>query len=1125
MELARLLAQIDDTLLAELFSANALTRARGYVGRVRNVEAAGNQLQGLVQGSDPAPYRVSVRIERREFFGEGSIELATRCTCPVGNRCKHAAALILAARRPGVLVDKPRDEVLAWARTLGERIAKAGTPKKAAQAKEAIFYLCSAWMSGEDAEFSLLKARVSPAGEPAGAIGEWYNYEQALLKPPSFVRDEDMQVFRLLREASRREGGYGRPVLRGAAGRALLEAALATGRTCLALDDSGRISRLAAGPLRPGRLEWIPGDGGLKARLAVEPVAELVIRTEPPMYLDATRGEAGPVAIAGGAAITEILALPPLAPIELPVVANALAQVAPELPQPLPPGAAELPVLEAPCEPLLQLHTLHCWSWRKHRGYPVDYAGRDYDVAVPVFGYGEARFEPGTAHDLATLADGRAVRVKRDTAREALAWRAFLQAGFLPVKAGWLVASGPRPEHSYGLESEAHWTHFFALTAPGLRDAGWRIECPKDFRHRVLVPTDWHVDILDADGDEGAAGWFELTLGIEVEGRRVDLAPMLHAVFRQDPRWLDRKQLEAIRDDARVVVQMQDGDRIALPASRIKPIARTLVDLFDSPAATLSVSRFDAPRLAQTLAEALGEDWQGDGRARLEGWLERIRGAEKVKQVKTPEGFALVLRPYQLEGLAWLQHLREHGLGGILADDMGLGKTAQTLAHLLTEKHAGRLTKPVLVVLPTSLVFNWQREAERFAPALKVLSLRGSSRADAFARIPEHDLCLTTYPLLWRDREQLSAHAYHSLILDEAQTVKNAASQAAQVVRTLSAEHRLCLTGTPLENHLGELWSQFDFLLPGFLGDAKDFAARWRSPIEKRGDAVRRDILARRIAPFILRRRKEEVAKELPPKTIVVRSVELEGRQRDLYETVRTTMDARIRDEIAARGFARSQIVILDALLKLRQVCCDPRLLKTEAADKVKERAKLDLLMAMLPELVEEGRKLLLFSQFTTMLGLIAAELDARKIPYVTLTGDTVDRETPVRQFQDGPVPVFLISLKAGGVGLNLTAADTVIHFDPWWNPAVENQATDRAHRLGQKKAVFVYKLVVAGSIEEKILALQEKKAELAAGILAEDHEGTVKFGEDDIRALLAPLPDAKGDGEAPKKRGRPKQD
>jgi hypothetical protein len=273
-------------------------------------------------------------------------------------------------------------------------------------------------------------------------------------------------------------------------------------------------------------------------------------------------------------------------------------------------------------------------------------------------------------------------------------------------------------------------------------------------------------------------------------------------------------------------VETDTGERIALPAGRLKPLARTLVDLFDSPSASLKLSRFDAPRLA----DALGDGWQGNGIDGLAAWLERIKGAAHLKPVAAPAGFTIELRPYQLEGLAWLQHLREHGLGGILADDMGLGKTAQALAHLLTEKHAGRLAKPALVVLPTSLVFNWQREAERFAPALKVLSLRGSSRAEAFAKIPEHDVCLTTYPLLWRDREQLAAHAYHSLILDEAQTVKNAASQAAQVVRTLQAEHRLCLTGTPLENHLGELWSQFDFLLPGFLGDSKDFTAAGAAP-------------------------------------------------------------------------------------------------------------------------------------------------------------------------------------------------------------------------------------------------------------------------------------------------------
>jgi SNF2 family DNA or RNA helicase len=477
--------------------------------------------------------------------------------------------------------------------------------------------------------------------------------------------------------------------------------------------------------------------------------------------------------------------------------------------------------------------------------------------------------------------------------------------------------------------------------------------------------------------------------------------------------------------------------------------------------------------------------------------------------VRPPRGFRAELRPYQLEGLAWLQHLVRHDLAGILADDMGLGKTAQTLAHLLTEKQAGRLDLPALVILPTSLVFNWQAEAKRFAPRLKVLNLHGNDRHARFDELDGVDIALTTYPLLWRDAEALQAREWSLLILDEAQTVKNVASKGAQVIRQLKARHRLGLTGTPLENHLGELWAQFDFLLPGFLGTQKHFTTTWRNPIEKQGDTERRDLLAARLKPFILRRRKENVATELPPKTTIVRSVSLEGGQRDLYETVRAAMNDKIRSEIAGKGFARSQIVILDALLKLRQVCCDPRLLKSPAAEKVKERAKLDLLMDMLPELISEGRRILIFSQFTSMLALIAAELDQANIGWVSLTGDTRDRRIPVEDFQKGRAPVFLISLKAGGVGLNLTTADTVIHYDPWWNPAAENQATDRAHRIGQDKPVFVFKLVCAGSIEERILALQDKKAALAAGVLSEDANALAKFGEADIAALLAPLPRA----------------
>ncbi|HII4322068.1 TPA: DEAD/DEAH box helicase [Enterobacter cloacae] len=536
-------------------------------------------------------------------------------------------------------------------------------------------------------------------------------------------------------------------------------------------------------------------------------------------------------------------------------------------------------------------------------------------------------------------------------------------------------------------------------------------------------------------------------------------------------------------------------------AKRLKVLVGNLFDLIGPRNSnSLRLSEWDAGRLVAL--EDTGR-WQFNGQSPILTLAQRLRAEGGLKSVTPPTGLHGSLRGYQLQGLSWMQFLRKHDLSGVLADEMGLGKTIQTLAHILLEKEAGRLDKPALIVMPTTLVSNWQHEAKRFTPALKVLALNGPQRTESFAKLTEFDVILSTYALLWRDEETLISMDYHLLILDEAQYVKNSRTQAAQVIRRITARHRLCLTGTPLENHLGELWSQFDFLLPGFLGSQKEFNRLWRSPIEKDGHLQKKALLARRIRPFILRRSKKDVAKELPPKNVIERSVELEGTQRDLYESVRAAMQEKVRHAIAEQGLARSHIVVLDALLKLRQVCCDPRLVKLPAAVKVKESAKLDMLREMVTELIAEGRRILLFSQFTGMLALIAEAMASLKIPYVMLTGETQDRQTPVARFQNKDVPLFLISLKAGGVGLNLTAADTVIHYDPWWNPATENQATDRAHRIGQDKTVFVYKLVVAGSIEEKIVALQEKKASLANGILFEDSAFASKFSEEEINSLF----------------------
>ncbi|MEW6676694.1 MAG: DEAD/DEAH box helicase [Pseudomonadota bacterium] len=1096
--------------IARWFDQHTLRKAAGYERRVSNLRFLPDMLAALVKGSRATPYEVLVRFARQD----GLITAMGVCTCPVGANCKHVVAALVAAHSQRDKGTRVNPQVLDWADQVRARLNQQGRTRTAPRGGSRIHYLIFQTPRNSGPRLVLFKGAMRAQG---GSRGQpWNNLERALLDPPQFVDDADLALFRPLLGLTRQLPGsywYDLP-LHGPLAAEALGLMAATERFWFVQAEhdnappaSWRCTPLKAGAARPGSLAWrTDAQGCLSPFLKAEPVAALALPSDPPWYVDADQGEAGPLECGPHQDLMlQLLRLPPLEEADVPVVSNLLEDLAPDLPAP--DASQRRPLLEVggTPRPLLRLNTLRVWGMKSHRGYKGQaYAHTLLDYATPVFRYGvgEAVLEvqPDERSDFHVRGDGEVLRLRRQQEEEMVRLQQLTAAGFMPVPRQTFY--GGAPAGIWGLDSEARWESFFQELAPGLRAQGWSIEVPDDFRHYILEPEAWEAELGEEDN-----GWFSLSMGIVVEGERLPLAPLLADLFRGDSRWLEPAKLKRIKNTELVQLTLPGGRRVRVTAERIKPLATTLIDLFDNVPASgeLRVTQLDAPRL-----EALTDTrhWQFKGADAVRVMAEKLQGSQGIQPVPAPPGFAFALRSYQQEGLAWLQYLRAQGLGGILADDMGLGKTAQTLAHLLTEKQAGRLTRPALVVLPTSLVFNWQREAERCAPALKVLSLHGKARAAAFDRIPEHDVCLTTYPLLWRDEAELLKHEYSSLILDEAQTVKNAQARAAAVVRKLQARHRLCLTGTPLENHLGELWAQFDFLLPGLLGDSKQFARTWRTPIEKQGDPVRRELLARRLAPFILRRKKEDVARELPEKTIIVRSVELEGGQRDLYEAVRSAMDVKVQEEIASKGFNRSQIVILDALLKLRQVCCDPRLLRTvQAAEKVKERAKLDLLMDMLPELVEEGRKVLVFSQFTTMLELIAESLDKAGIGHVSLTGQTIARERVVAEFQAGLVPVFLISLKAGGVGLNLTTADTVIHFDPWWNPAAENQATDRAHRIGQKNRVFVYKLVVAGSIEERIVALQEKKAALAEGVLSEDAQALAKFGEDDIQALLAPLP------------------
>ncbi|GHT81781.1 hypothetical protein AGMMS49960_05300 [Betaproteobacteria bacterium] len=1059
----------------------------GYLPRV--VEAYlddDDNIIGKVRGTQRLPYMTIASIRSSGF--------SSRCSCPLGGDCKHVAALLLH-------VVKERDPpkgispgILSWIteiRHLSQAVEK--TQKKNAAKTIQLYYVLE-WDQREGTSIMTYK------GSNTDHLQPWTLTERALLQPPRFVSEEDIPILRIMWRQISLSYHHAQEHDETPA---MLEKMLATGRLLIGHPPVP----LTPGPARAGKLIWEQQTNGKQSpRLVAHPPATGIITASTPWYLDMQEACLGPLELdIPRNMLQKLLALPPLSRQEATLVAEALKEVAPQTPRPLINSGAVVRVIAVPPKGELRLDTLETLGMRPWRQHPGQHYGRHFfDYAEATLCYDTARLPFNDPREFITLPTGELVQIKRHPAAEAQLLASLKKVHLHPVPASTLQFYEPPPGKIYSLAAIEDWVDFMHSGIARLEAQNWHISYKSDFRHHYLEVEAWDANVDEVEGS-GGGGWLDLDMGVLVAGERLPLAPMLSDLLHREPRWLDAISLADIPDDENVPLLTEDGRRLRVKAERIKSIARLLIDLFDGyREGPLRLSRFDAARL-EILQDT--SRWQFKGPDAVLQLAERLRTSQGVQDIPPPQGLRLELRDYQRTGLSWLQYLREHKLSGILADDMGLGKTAQTLAHLLVEKEAGRLTHPALVVLPTSLVFNWKNESARFAPGLKILSLHGQGRRERFADIPDHDVVLTTYPLLWRDGELLRAYEYHMLVLDEAQTVKNARSKGAGEVRQIRAQHRLCLTGTPLENHLGELWTQFDFLLPGFLGDAKSFTRLWRNPIEKHGDTLRRNVLARRIRPFILRRKKDEVATELPPKTTIIRTVELVGSQRDLYETVRAAMDEKVRAEIAYRGFTRSQIVILDALLKLRQVCCDPRLVKSAVAKKVKERAKLDLLMDMLPEMVEEGRRILVFSQFTAMLDLIQSELDATGLQYLRLTGETKDRETPIKAFQAGAAPIFLISLKAGGVGLNLTAADTVIHYDPWWNPAVENQATDRAHRLGQDKPVFVYKLIAAGSIEEKILALQEQKAELAAGILSDEHKGDVKFGEADIAALFEPLP------------------
>ncbi|PIE01108.1 MAG: helicase SNF2 [Acidobacteria bacterium] len=629
-------------------------------------------------------------------------------------------------------------------------------------------------------------------------------------------------------------------------------------------------------------------------------------------------------------------------------------------------------------------------------------------------------------------------------------------------------------------------------------DAGVRVKSQADFLemaipHKALfscvqelMSKGWKVELEGAKVKNASIGpasirsginWFDLHLDVHFEGKKADFSDLLVQLKK-------KRDFITLADGSLGIVDEYWEEKLK------KFIDLAVQDESDS-------FRFK-PSQTLLLDSLLADLPEVNMDAKFQLALQKLQQVDRIVPRSAPHGFNGSLRTYQQEGLGWFHFLQELKINGCLADDMGLGKTVQVLA-LLQERNT--LSKgPSLVVVPKSLVQNWIDEAAEFVPACSVLSYAGNERKNLRSVFHQYNLVITTYGILRRDILYLKEHQWDYVVLDESQTIKNIRGQASKAARLLEAEHKLVLTGTPIENHIGELWSQFEFLNPGMLGHSHFFQSlnlKQSAPSHEE-----KKLISRSLAPFILRRSKTQVLEELPSKTEQTIYCEMESSQREFYLNLKETLKEKLTERIEKHGLNRSQMHVLESLLRLRQAACHPGLLQRDFSESI----KFQVLLQHLEETIAEGHKALVFSQFTSLLGLLKREIYERGWAFEYLDGKSRRREASIKRFQEEEqVPVFLISLKAGGLGLNLTAADYVFILDPWWNPAVENQAIDRAHRIGQTRSVMAYRLIVKNSIEEKILQLQKKKTELADAIISEDNRVLKKITPEDLELLLGP--------------------
>lgn len=691
------------------------------------------------------------------------------------------------------------------------------------------------------------------------------------------------------------------------------------------------------------------------------------------------------------------------------------------------------------------------------------------------FGYGDYEVTPSASPEPAVVVDLPGTwtmgRIRRQMERESHFISLLTDSSYRLKR-----SARPHPFGTYELRARAHPYDFLLHSIPQLTQAGFEIYGEETLK---VGKINRHTPTLRVNITSGI-DWFDLHAVVDYGDQQVALAQLRKAVKRGEH-----------------YIKLADGSIGQIPEELLEKY-KQVWNLAEETEDGFRINDFHLPLLDSLL--------EGDAEVEIPSDLterrQRLRAFERIVPQDCPEGFTGDLRPYQKHGFDWLYFLREYKFGGILADDMGLGKTIQVLAYLQSLRERDKPQAASLLVVPKSLLVNWQRESEKFTPALRFLEYMGNFRKKDAGLFNDYDVVLTTYGTMLRDIETLRGHKFHYIILDESQAIKNPIAKSAKAARLLNAEHRLVMTGTPVENNTFELWSQFAFLNPGLLGNMDYFRSAFANPIENGRDESAAALLRKLVYPFILRRTKEQVAPELPPRTERVIYTDLEPAQRKIYNQTKERYRAELLGLIETSGMADARMKILEGLLRLRQIAIHPALVEKTYHG---EAPKFEILLETLETLQAEGHKALIFSQFIQTFALLKPELKRRDISFAYLDGQTRDRQHEVDAFQNDPsIPFFLISLKAGGVGLNLTAADYVIHLDPWWNPAVEMQASDRAHRIGQDKPVFIYKIIARDTVEEKILQLQERKRALVQSIIATESSFFKSLTKDDVQLLFS---------------------